>query len=179
VTPGGRDEVVALLASGALLAAVLAPVRQHWRAEPRDGFPFSCYPMFSARRSAHGTVTHLVGLQDDGSRRVLHHSYLGTGGLNQVRRQLNRSVRDGRAQELATTAAALVAARPRRGDGAVTEVRVVTGRYRYDAFFAGDREPVREQVHATAAVHRPVAAARVLDADHEDDPVLPVPPEPS
>ncbi len=174
--PDDRDRLVALLTSGALLAAVLAPLRQHARPDPRDGFPFSYYPMFSARRSAHGTVTHLVGLQDDGARRVLHHGYLGTGGLNQVRRQLNRSVRDGRAQEVATAVAAVVAVRPRRGDGAVTEVRVVSGRYRYDAFFAGDREPVREQVHATATVHRPAAVARVVDADREDT-VLPVPAE--
>jgi len=33
-----------------LLAAVLWPLRENWRAARRDSFPLSYYPMFSARR---------------------------------------------------------------------------------------------------------------------------------
>ncbi|MDQ3628740.1 MAG: hypothetical protein M3419_08025 [Actinomycetota bacterium] len=154
MTPDDRGKLVALSASGALLAAVLAPMRQHWRSKARDGFPLSYYPMFSARRKRHGTVTHLVGQTATGSRRLLHYSYAGTGGLNQVRRQLRRTVREGRAGDVAALVASRVATRPRRGDEAVTRVQVVTGRYAYDDFFSGQREPVSEEVHASMTVLR-------------------------
>jgi len=152
MTPDDRDKLVALAACGALLTAVMAPVRQHWRPTRRDGFPLSCYPMFTAKRHRHGTVTYLLGVQGDGVRRFLHYSYLGSGGLNQVRRQLRRAVHEGRAAEIASSAATALARSPRRGDRSVTQVLVVTGRYCYDDFFTGNREPVAETVHATAAV---------------------------
>jgi len=159
VNPDDRDKLVALSASGALLVAVLAPVHQHWRAKPRDGFPLSYYPMFSARRKRHGKVTYLVGETVTGSRRLLHYSYAGSGGLNQVRRQLRRTVGQDRAGEVAAQVARAVARRPRRGDEAVVRVQVVTGRYAYHDFFSGRREPVAEEVHASMTVLR--AAKRV------------------
>lgn len=170
-----RDQVLALAAGGALLAAVLAPLRQHGRRQPRDGFPFSCYPMFTARRARHARVVHLLGVGEHGGRRTLHHRYLGAGGLNQVRRQLARSVREGRAQHVAILVATAVATSPRLGDGEVTQVRVVTGRYRYDTFFAGDRTPVSEQVHASAPVLRPAPIAELIAEDRQDQVAAVVP----
>ncbi len=49
-----RDKAMVLAGGVALLGSVLVPIRQNWRAKPRDGFPLSYYPMFSAKRS--GTV---------------------------------------------------------------------------------------------------------------------------
>lgn len=152
------DKPVAYAAGAALLGAVLAPVRQSWRRQRdrTDGFPLSYYPMFSARRSEVGTVVHLVGVEADGRTRVLHHRYAGTGGLNQVRRQIRRRVEGGGAASLAEEAARAVAVSSRPKDSRLVEVRVVTSQHRYDEFFAGDREPLSQTVHAAARIQRPI-----------------------
>ncbi len=135
----------------ALLGAMLWPARQNWRPREHrtDGFPLSYYPMFTAQRKQTGTVVHLVGIDATGRRRVLLYSHAGTGGLNQVRRQLRKAVATGRAEQVARTVAHSVG---RRGTRGVCEVRVVSGTYRYDEFFAGQPGCVRETVHASASV---------------------------
>lgn len=144
------------LVSATALAVVASPARQYLRPpeERVDGFPLSHFPMFSAARSRCGKVSHLVAREADGAERILPHRHAGTGGLNQVRRQINRQVREGRAPELATRVAASVAASRRAAERTVTEVQVVTSKHRFDDFFAGDRAPRRREVHATATVHR-------------------------
>jgi hypothetical protein len=154
VTTEEQTKLAALAVSAALLAAVLAPVRQHFRENLRDGFPLSCYPMFNAERQKHGFVTHLVGYEADGTRRILHYSYLGAGGLNQVRRQLRRLALAGRGGELALEVADAVASRSGKADAAVVRVDVVTGRYDYAQFFSGNRTPKSEVVHGSAEVLR-------------------------
>jgi len=89
-----------VLASGAsllTLGAVIWPVVQNWRRMPRDGFPFSWYPMFSARRGKTSSVTCVIGVDLNGNQHQLHYRYAGFGGHNQVRRQLNRMAVEGRA----------------------------------------------------------------------------------
>jgi len=147
-----REKLMVVAAGGALLVSILAPIRQNWRTQRRDGFPLSYYPMFTAKRKRHGSVVHLLGIDAEGGRRVLRYSYAGVGGLNQVRRQLRLAVAGGRAQEVADIVATALSRRPRTLDRSVVEVRVVTGRYPYDEFFAGHRHPVDELVHASAPV---------------------------
>jgi hypothetical protein len=50
--------------------------------------------------------------------------------------------------------AARVAKSKQRALGPVTRIQVVTGDYRTNEFFAGNRTPVREVVHATCNVER-------------------------
>ena len=169
MTPDGRDKLMALTASAGLLAAVLTPIRQHWCEAPRDGFPLSYYPMFTAKRRRHGSVTYLLGTDANGMRRLLHYSYLGGGGLNQVRRQLRRIVAEGRADEAAAIVAAALEATPRRRDRYVTRVHVVTGRYRYGDFFAGQGDPASEVVHSTVAVDKRGTLPRSLDRQQHDE----------
>lgn len=138
-----------MVASLALLSAVLAPVREHWRARPHDSFPFSCYPMFTAKRSAFATVTHLVGVDHQGRTRMLPHGLLGPGGLNQVRRQLHRAVREDRAELTCRTIASRLAGDEDQRYDEVVEVLVVTGTYRFDDYFNGNPVPHRLRVHAS------------------------------
>lgn len=151
-TGSQHEKALTYLAAGALVAAVLAPLRQNRRPDPRDGFPLSYYPMFSARRKRTGTVVHLEAVDTGGRHRPLDYHCAGTGGFNQVRRQIARTVRDGRAQDLADQVAARLTTRPGADD--LREVRVVSSRFAYADFFAGRREPEHQRVHATAAVPR-------------------------
>jgi hypothetical protein len=136
------------------IGAVLSPIVQNWREEPRDGFPLSYYPMFSAKRSKTASVTYLVGLYAQGGRRLLPYVYAGTGGLNQVRRQINRAVREGRADKLGQIVAGKVALVGEEPFAAVVTVQVVTGKYRLADYFADKRDPISEFVHASCPVER-------------------------
>lgn len=135
-----------------MIGAVLWPVIENRRKEPKDSSPLSYYPMFSAKRSKWVYVNHVVGLDARGGRHLLPYACAGTGGLNQVRRQINRIVREGRADELCQMVAAKGALEERFA-GVVT-VQVVTGRYRLADYFAGKRDPVSERVRASWPVER-------------------------
>lgn len=126
----------------ALLGAVITPVRQNWRPKPRkDGFPLSYYPMFSARRPATTTVYSLVGVAADRTRVRLPYRIAGTGGLNQVRRQINRCVSEGRTEELCQRVARELIARNQQQRSLFSEivsVDLVASKFRLDDCFAGD-----------------------------------------
>lgn len=99
-------------------------------------------------------LLYLVGLTATGERRLIPYSYAGTGGLNQVRRQLGRLVRAGAAHLVCEAVAQRLAARNDGPLADVVAVQVVRGRYRLENYFAGDREPLSEHVCANRAVHR-------------------------
>ena len=92
-----------------LLAAVLWPLRENWRAARRDSFPLSYYPMFSARRRKRVRVTHLVGFDARGGRHLLPCRHVASGGLSQVRKQIRRTVEAGEAETLCAALAARLA----------------------------------------------------------------------
>jgi hypothetical protein len=130
---GARERRLVLLFETVLLGAVLWPLRQHARpaAQRVDGFPLSYYPMFSKRRRQHAIVVYAVGVDVDGERRRLRHSLLGSGGLNQVRRQLYRmALIQNRPAELATALAERLAAEPACAD--LVTVQVVRGEFDLD-----------------------------------------------
>src|SRR5262245_23160043 len=96
-----RAKYCALFFSLAMTGAVLLPVHQNWRSTPHDSFPLSYYPMFSAKRSPVEIFHYIVGYDADDKRYIIPHTFAGAGGLNAVRRQINRTVREGHADELA------------------------------------------------------------------------------
>ncbi len=138
----------------AAVGAVLWPIKQNWRAEPRDSFPLSYYPMFSARRPKRVSVTYLVSVDAQGRRRRVSYLYAGRGGLNQVRRQINRMVRSGQAERLCEAVAAELARSPDARSPNVVTVQVVRGRYRLASYFAGDPAPLSEHVLASHPIER-------------------------
>jgi hypothetical protein len=152
---GHRDDKrLAAAIMGGTLVAVLAPLRENWRKPPRDGFPFSYYPMFSFARRKTYRVYHLQAVTADGHRRPLHYSYGGAGGLNATRRQLRRLARAGRGQEVCAEAARRLRERSFEGLEDVVAVELVRGTYRIADYFAGQTEPVREVLCATHAMER-------------------------
>lgn len=149
-----REKGLAGAFSALMIGAVLWPIVQNWREHPKDSFPLSYYPMFSLKRADATTVRYLVGVDSRGERHLLSHRYAGTGGLNQVRRQINKIVRGGKADTLAKLVAANVAERNEERYADVVTVQIISGRYRFADFFAGNREPIKERIHASCPVER-------------------------
>lgn len=144
-----QEKGLAGLFNALLVGAVLWPVLENWRGRPKDGFPLSYYPMFSLKRADATTVRYLVGLDARGERRLLSHTCAGTGGLNQVRRQINALVRTGEADALCKLVAADVATRSEERFPDIVTVQVVVGRYRLADFFAAKRGSVWERMEAS------------------------------
>ncbi len=158
-----REKEFAGVFAALMVGAVLWPVVHNWREQPKDSFPLSYYPMFSLKRAGATTVRYLVGLDARGGRHLLPHTYAGTGGLNQVRRQINKIVRGGKADTLCRLVATKVAQRDEERFAGVVTVQVVVGRYRLTDYFADkrgsvwermDASRVREHVEASCPVER-------------------------
>jgi hypothetical protein len=142
---------LAALASAALLAAVLSPIAQNWSRAPRDGFPLSHYPMFSKARSPVYRLTYVVGFDAHGGKRPLPHQLVAPGGMNQVRKQIARflSGEEGGARALCRAVVERIERLRPPGLPRLTRVSVVTGSYRLDDYFAGERAPLRERTRAS------------------------------
>jgi hypothetical protein len=177
----------ALAAGTALAAVLLSPVRHYFNGKDKteeDSFPLSTYPMFSDNRKDRTRIPHVAGFTADGERIVPHYGHFGAGGLNQVRKQVTRMVRQGRAAEVAQRYAdALAAQRQRpapRGEGpgavrrrreaAIVRLEVVRSRYFFDTYYAGNTTPQVETVHARADVGGSAVAVSETRTDPAQDP---------
>lgn len=102
----------------ALAVVTLAPVRHHVGSQGRvratklepDSFPLSTYPMFSEDRLGRVIVPNAVGFTAEGEGVMPHCTHFGAGGLDQVRKQIARPVRAGRADRVAQSYADSLAA---------------------------------------------------------------------
>jgi hypothetical protein len=137
-----------------LLAAVLAPIVQNWRDEPEDSFPLSFYPMFTEARNEIARPNYLVGYDLEGNRQLLPYVYVGQGGMNQVRRQVNSLVNKGDAARLCRTINANLVRRNDPAYADLVRVDIVTGSYRFDDYFTGNKQPQSERVNASCPVTR-------------------------
>jgi hypothetical protein len=149
-----RGKPRAALFSLFLIGAVLWPIQQNWRDDPRDDFPLSYYPMFSFKRDPIETFYYVVGRDQQGARHYIRHKLIGDGGGNQVRRQLRRIIKEDRAAELAQTVAKRLAREEKAPWCNIVSIDVCRGKFAVDDFFHGHKEPVREQVKASCEVRR-------------------------
>lgn len=154
-TPPSRGKPIAALFSIAVLTAMVWPIRENLRAEPRDDFPLSYYPMFTTKRDATEKVTCLVGLDAAGERHKLRYRFAGGGGLNQVRRQIRRLVNGTESERLGQAVAARVARREDAPYNTLRTVLVVTQEYHLDDYFTGNPRLISETIHASCPVPRP------------------------
>lgn len=179
-TPPLRGADLLRLAGLTGLAAVLiSPVRHYVgpmekvnvQKIEQDSFPLSTYPMFSEDRRGRVIVPHVIGLSENGERIIPHYTHYGVGGLNQVRKQIARGVRSGRAAQVAQRFADSLAQPPETSgsteietmrrierEARIAHVEVVRSRFVFDEYFAGRRIPRSETVHARCAVGGTAAA---------------------
>jgi hypothetical protein len=148
VTPFERR--YAILVSGATLAAVLSPLL---RDPPRDGFPLSHYPMFSAAPD-HSIVAipHVVGWSRTGAHRPIEPGLVDTEEVMQALQTITVAAARGpaAAADLCAHVAGRVQADEDYADIDVVEVR--TDRYDVLRYFVDGREPLSTVVHARCAV---------------------------
>lgn len=155
--PVYRSDVVGLLATAAFAAVLLAPLRHYTGSLKKlnrakleaDSFPISTYPMFSADRGGQIVIPYVLGQTVDGERVNLHYRWFGTGGSNQVRKQVARAVREGRAAEVAQQYADALAARPTKHQ--IVEVLVARSRFIFAEYFSGNTTAFAENIHARCA----------------------------
>jgi hypothetical protein len=137
-----------------LLGATLAPIAQNWRAKPQDSFPFSYYPMFSAKRGDAYVVNYLVGLDEQGNRHIIPFRFAGSGGHNQTRRQIDRFVREGKAEVLCQAVADKLRVDTKPLYSHIEVVQIMTGDFRFDDYFNGNKKPLKEKMRASCRVER-------------------------
>lgn len=135
------------------------PVLQHVGLEARRGQLVAI-----ARRPRRMKVLHVVGLDAQGRRHSIPYRYYGSGGLNQVRRQLRYILLAGRGEALCREVATRLARDPAVPLGRVVTVQIVAGRCSLDGFYRGDLTVHRERVRAvwppvTAGAAGPVPEA--------------------
>lgn len=151
-------KVAATLFSVFLIAAALWPIQENWSDAPRDDFPLSYYPMFSKKRPEIYKQSYFVGLGSGEIRVRIPYQFAGSGGLNQIRRQLKKVLREGTAEEVSTFCRA-IADRVAESDEApyseIVAVQIVVGHFRLDDYFSADiKDPLKVEVRAECAVQR-------------------------
>ncbi|MEV4901706.1 hypothetical protein AB0K08_10240 [Citricoccus sp. NPDC055426] len=188
LSPAATERDLWALTAGVAFAAVLlSPVRHYFNGKDKneqDSFPLSTFPMFSDDRRDRTRIPHVAGFTADGRRVTPHYSHFGAGGLNQVRKQITRMVRQGRGVEIAQRYADALAEQQRRpapagqGPGAlrrrkeadIVRVEVVRSRYFFDTYYAGNTTPQTETVHARAEVGGTAVAVSQTRRDADQDP---------
>lgn len=138
----------------ATLVVVLSPIRENFRDKPADGFPLSYFPMFTNQRNAQTSLTHPLGFRRDGSEVNLPYWVVAGGGMNQVRHQIPRLIKQGKGEDLCAGVARTVARSQRDFYRDIVEVAIVKDRFQFDRFFHGDRTPAEREVLARCAVSR-------------------------
>ncbi|MEM9195840.1 MAG: hypothetical protein AAGF12_42130 [Myxococcota bacterium] len=137
----------------AMVAATLWPA---FRDPPRDSFPLSDYPMFSAGRTDPTLVlSHVLGVDDEGNRTPIPPRVsAGTFEVLQSLVMIRQAVHSG----LALTFCAEVAERVRDSSSEelrrVERLEVVTSTFDSVAYFESDGTPTSRVVHARCEVER-------------------------
>jgi hypothetical protein len=146
------------IALGSLLMLILLawPVGQNRAKQPVDDFPLSYYPMFSHQRDTSYGLYYIVGYDSLRQRYTIPYEIIGSGGFNQVRRQINRQAKNGQGDQLLETVAQRLAAKKSAPWQHIQAVKLVKGYYHLERFFEPDGKlPLREKIIAQQPVIRP------------------------
>lgn len=151
-----QHKAIAAIFSIVVLLLVLSPVVENWRKTPVDNFPLSYYPMFSKKREATYTLRYVVGYDEQQQRYHIPYHYIGSGGFNQVRRQINKQCKKGKSEKLAKKVARCLAKSKEPLYQNLERVEVVKGTYNFEIYFVkGDKTPLQEKVLCTQTIVKP------------------------
>jgi len=145
-----KEKHLAIWGSVLLIAVILAPIKENWKAKPKDSFPFSYYPMFSKKRGETYGMYYLLGVDTLGQRHFLSYKLAGTGGFNQVRRQIAKCAKKGDGSELLDRVEQQLKRKKKPFSYSLSEIKLVKGEYHLEHFFEDmERLPIAEKVMAT------------------------------
>ncbi len=145
----------AMLISIIILALVLSPIIENWVSKPKDSFPFSYYPMFSKKRKATYGVYYFVGYDAGQNRHIIPYKFAGTGGFNQVRRQIKKAARSNKVNEFTQTVAKRIAKKKSLPYSKLERIELVKGYYHLEKYFLRqDTLPVHERKIAFYKIER-------------------------
>lgn len=136
----------AILASIFVIVLVLSPVTENWETRPKDSFPISYYPMFSKKRDATYGLYYFVGYDSVQNRYKIPYKLAGTGGFNQVRRQIKKKARSSKAEAFTQQVAERVAENKRLPYSGLVRIELVKGYYHLENYYLKqDTLPVSEK----------------------------------
>lgn len=139
----------AIAISIVIMLAVLWPIKENWARKPKDNFPLSYYPMFSKKRNATYSVDHIIGFDILGNRYNIPYKLIGTGGFNQVRRQVRKYARDGKGDLLLQKVAANILKSNLEPYRNLVKIELVKGKYHLEEYFMDqNKKPVKEKVYS-------------------------------
>lgn len=151
-----QSKSAAAVASLIILSAILWPIRENWQKKPKDAFPLSYFPMFSQKRGTTYSVNYFVGFDDRGNRVAVPYRYAGSGGFNQVRRQINKKVRQDKGDALTQKVSKRLSKTDRPPYSELERVVLCTGTYDLDCYFLkGQKTPLTETVVVEKIIDRP------------------------
>ncbi len=144
-----KTKSVAVVFSLGLVLVIMWPVHQNWAENPKDDFPLSYYPMFSHKRKTTHSLPYFVGYDASGQRYCIPYKYVGPGGFNQVRRQINKRARAGNVEKITKKVARRLAKCKDAPLNNLVRVEMVRGKYDLDEYFLTDnKSPIKEKVYA-------------------------------
>ena len=139
-----KNQVVAI--SLIVLAIVMSPIMENWAKKPKDSFPLSYYPMFSKKRDTTYGVYHVVGYDSTETRIDIPYRMVGTGGFNQVRRQIKKARKKDRAIPFLEKAAERIKSSDKALYRSLIKLELVKGYYHLENYFLNnDTLPVLER----------------------------------
>ncbi len=150
-----QPKTQAVFFSVATLMAIAWPVHQNWKKNPKDNFPLSYYPMFSHQRKATHSLPYFVGYDNIGNRYFIPYKFAGTGGFNQVRRQINKRARSGDAKKLTRKVAKALRKTKKQPFKNLVRVEMVRGKFHLDDYFNTEKkQPIKETVYHIEKIER-------------------------
>lgn len=149
-----QTKTAVIIFSIAMALALLWPIAENWKQTPTDNFPLSYYPMFSAKRDPHYTVNYVVGYDSAHNRHIIPYKYIGAGGLNQSRRQLNKNINRKKYNKVANSVVKRIKRSKQSPYKEIREIHLVQGTYELDNYFAEEPTVADEKILHVKKIER-------------------------
>ncbi len=148
-------KTAAIVFSVIMSGAVLWPVTENFKEKPKDNFPLSYYPMFSAKRSPTQKLSYFIGYDSQHNRYTIPYRFIGSGGGNQVRKQLNKKVRNEKYDKIAMKVAKRLKRSQESPFNQLITVQLIRGTYDLNTYFrTGNKAPVSEKILSVQKIER-------------------------
>lgn len=146
----------AIVLSFIIAVAILWPITENFKRKPADSFPLSYYPMFSSKRGSGYSLNYIIGYDAANTRYYIPYKYIGSGGLNQVRIQLNKKVKRKDTDKILQKVEKRLIKRNEPPYNQLVKLELIRGRFDFDAYYlSGNKLPQDEKTLAIKLIEKP------------------------